>query len=664
MEDIVQRKCKNCGAALDARGAENGVVTCDFCYSAFTLAKKQTTPKALEFLNMGEHELDVCNFDGAYKAYRKAAEECSDEPEAYWGMALSSARVQYLRDIVNNRLQPVCHETSPKRFTDDENYRKALSLATSEQREEYEKKAEEIEVIHGEFRKLEESGLAYDCFICVKVTDGNRHTEDSVMALSLYHKLKAAGFKPFYSEEEMAGRTGADYEALILYALHVSKCMLLICTEERYLKTPWVENEYTRFVGMMHDEEKSKGSIAIVFGEKPIERIPGLHGKIQGVKFNSFDALDRIQTFVRGFVEEDTEKRLREEEAKKREEELRRQLDEMRRQMDELKKGAEKPSPKPDSKFYKCKTCGAQLDSLDAVNGVITCKLCGDKYEINPAPAPKPEFEFEKNETGYTLKKYHGQKHECVIPSEYNGEKVTKIGQEAFRANKPLARVIIPDSITLIGGGAFIDCSSLTYVMIGSGVTSIEVGAFWGCEKLKSIKLPQRITSIGEGAFSDCVELATINLPENVVTIGGGAFKHCVSLTDIDIPKGLTTIENETFNGCCALTKVIIPDNITSIGDFAFFGCTELTNIIIPNNVKSIGSNAFHDCWELTSVTISEGVTIIGEGAFESCDKLSEVIFKKPQGWSVGLFGSAKALSNPEKAAKLLKKSTNLWTRK
>ena len=627
MEDIVQRKCKNCGAALDARGAENGVVTCDFCYSAFTLAKKQTTPKALEFLNMGEHELDVCNFDGAYKAYRKAAEEYPDEPEAYWGMALSSARVQYLRDIVNNRLQPVCHETSPKRFTDDENYRKALSLATSEQREEYEKKAEEIEEIHGEFRKLEASGLAYDCFICVKVTDGNRHTEDSVMALSLYHKLKAAGFKPFYSEEEMAGRTGADYEALILYALHVSKCMLLICTEERYLKTPWVENEYTRFVGMMHDEEKSKGSIAIVFGEKPIERVPGLHGKIQGVKFNSFDALDRIQTFVRGFVEEDTEKRLREEEAKKREEELRRQLDEMRRQMDELKKGAEKPSPKPDSKFYKCKTCGAQLDSLDAVNGVITCKLCGDKYEINPAPAPKKDppkpvtppksdFVFEKNDTGYTLIKYNGTSAECVIPNEYNGEKVTEIGYQAFAVCNSLINIKISDNVMKIGKYAFFNCRSLKDIVIGNGVSVIDFGAFFGCVGLKNLAIPNNVKSIGSYAF----------------------------------------------NGCSSLTQITFGNGITLVGIGIFSGCSSLINISIPYRVEEIKKSSFYGCSSLESVTIGIAVTKIEEGAFVGCNNLSEVIFKNSFEWEE--VGRKLNLSDAREAAHLLKNQRFEWTRK
>lgn len=572
MEEIVQKKCKNCGAALEFADAENGVVTCEFCYSTFTLAKRQTTPRALEFLNMGEHELDVCNFDGAYKAYRKAAEECPDEPEAYWGMALASARVQYLRDIVNNRLQPVCHETSPKRLTEDENYRKALSLATPEQKDEYIKKAEEIEEIRGEFYKLRQSGLGYDCFLCVKVTDGNRHTEDSVMALSLYHKLKAAGYKPFYSEEEMAGRTGADYEALILYALNVSRCMLLICTEERYLKTPWVENEYTRFAEMLHDEEKSRGSIAIVFGEKPIERIPGMRGKIQGVKFNSFDALDRIQNFVRRFTSENTEAKTREEETKEREEELRRQLEEMRRQMDELKKGAEKPTPKPASKFYKCRTCGARLDSVDAVNGVILCKLCGDQYEINPAPASKPEFEFEKNGTGYTLTKYNGKAAECAIPSEYNGEKVTEIGDSAFAENMSLERITVPDSVTAIGSRAF--C---------------------GCESLEKAELSENITDIGDYAFAYCKRIEEIELPDSVKTIGTAAFCECESLL-----------------------RVLFGENLICIGEIAFLATL---------------------CWQ--------------------------VFFENPKGWNADNRSiSEKVLSNPVKAAKLLRTTQGKWTRK
>ena len=93
--------------------------------------------------------------------------------------------------------------------------------------------------------------------MCVKVSDeqgGN--TKDSYEALKLYNHLKKRGYKPFYSEEEIRGRTGTQYEATILYALYTSECMLIVCSKEEYLLTPWVKNEYSRFMELIHDERK------------------------------------------------------------------------------------------------------------------------------------------------------------------------------------------------------------------------------------------------------------------------------------------------------------------------------------------------------------------------------------------------------------------------
>ena len=64
------------------------------------------------------------------------------------------------------------------------------------------------------------------------------------------------------------------------------------------------------------------------------------------------------------------------------------------------------------------------------------------------------------------------------IPSVYNGEKVTGIGDEAFWR-----------------------CANLTGVAIPEGVTSIGELAFFDCTSLKDIALPDGLTSIGEGAF-------------------------------------------------------------------------------------------------------------------------------------------------------------------
>lgn len=147
--------------------------------------------------------------------------------------------------------------------------------------------------------ELKNSGLDYDTFICVKVSDGEGgFTRDSVWAGKLYDNIKRAGMKPFYYEREIGDRVGEDYEALILYALYSSESMIVVCSNEDYLRTPWVQNEYTRYHSMMNDRKKASNSITIAFSNNVIERIPGIPGKIQGVELHSFDASQKINEFV------------------------------------------------------------------------------------------------------------------------------------------------------------------------------------------------------------------------------------------------------------------------------------------------------------------------------------------------------------------------------
>ena len=240
MEEL---RCKNCDAALDVSAAAGGVVKCFFCGSAFTLPKQNQSSEVLSYLRMGQNELNCCAFDRAYAAFSRAAELDPTEPEAHFGLALSEFKVQYVRDAVNHRLQPVCHESAVRSFSECKHVQNALRCATNEQRKDYVEKANEIDSIRRKFTELAASGLSYDCFICVKVTDEEgKYTKDGVDAGKIYHTLLQNGIRPFYSEYEMANRAGADYEAVILYALTVCKCMLIVCGNEEYLQTPWVKN--------------------------------------------------------------------------------------------------------------------------------------------------------------------------------------------------------------------------------------------------------------------------------------------------------------------------------------------------------------------------------------------------------------------------------------
>lgn len=306
MAELQRTTCKCCGEPLDISKAVNGVIRCAFCDSVYIKAKEETKPAALNFLQMGEHDLDTCKFDDAYTAYAKAAELDPNEPEAWFGMALATFKVQYLKDEKPDtppRLQPICHEISNKKFTENKNYLNALKCATPQQKQEYVKKAQEIDYILAEFYQLKNSGVDYDCFLCVKVSDENKgQTKDCQAAYDLYYHLKGKGYSPFFSETEIKNKVGADYEARILYALFVSECMLIVCSDEQYLHTKWVKNEYTRYMSLSENYAKERNNIAFAFRGTPIEKLPGRSGRIEGIDLNRPDAYSRIEEYISSFA--------------------------------------------------------------------------------------------------------------------------------------------------------------------------------------------------------------------------------------------------------------------------------------------------------------------------------------------------------------------------
>ena len=538
--NLQQLKCKTCGEALDISLAESGVIRCAVCESCFTLPKT-ADQKVLDFLSQGEHDLDTGRFEDAYSAFSKACELDKTEPEAYWGMALAEFKIQYLKDEVNNSLLPICHEINDKDFADSSNFLKALRYATDAQCVEYEKKGEEINYIKNEFYKIAKTGVKYDCFICVKVSDENGgRTQDYKAADDIYFELKGKGYKPFFSERELVGVTGADYEARILYALKSSECMLVVCFDEAYLRTKWVKNEYSRYLKLVNDEEKESDSIALVFGDRPVEKLPGKKGKIQGIALNSLTAMERIVSFVDSHTPEARKRREAQEKQKSQEDEAQRQ------------------------KFAEQEERLRQLEELF-------------KAQQNATVAkPKPRAALTYNNAGFeiwdgVLKRYKGTATGVVIP-----DGVTSIGDYAFRDCSKLINVTIPDSVTGIGKWAFNGCYGLTSITIPDSVTSIGDYAFFCCNKLTSIIIPDGVTSIGNDTFDSCYRLLSVTIPDSVTSIGESAFKWCRSLTNIAIPGSVTSIGKGAFDGCWGLTSIIIPDSVTSIGESAFVECSSL----------------------------------------------------------------------------------------
>ena len=110
------------------------------------------------------------------------------------------------------------------------------------------------------------------------------------------------------------------------------------------------------------------------------------------------------------------------------------------------------------------------------------------------------------------LIKYKGDAHHVEIPSEINGYPVVSIGDEAFRGNRNVLRVTIPDSVTSIGSFAFAECPKLQSVELSGSVSRISDGAFYRCPKLAQLTIPEGVTALDPMTFYDCYAL-TVTAP-------------------------------------------------------------------------------------------------------------------------------------------------------
>ena len=184
-------------------------------------------------------------------------------------------------------------------------------------------------------------------------------------------------------------------------------------------------------------------------------------------------------------------------------------------------------------------------------------------------------YDWDKDvKDGIEITRYVGDQNDVRIPSTINNYKVTRIGSSAFRYNRNITSVVIPNTVLIIDGGAI------------------------------------------NGAFAGCTKLASVTIPNSVTTIGNNVFNGCTSLTSITLPNSVTSIGNNAFLGCTGLTRITLPNSVTSIGRDAFRDCSALTSITIPRSVTSIGVTAFKDCTNLTSVTFQGTISSNDFGVF------------------------------------------------
>lgn len=301
-----------------------------------------------------------------------------------------------------------------------------------------------------------------------------------------------------------------------------------------------------------------------------------------------------------------------------------------------------------------------------------------------------------------------------------DGGSVENIGSHAFSYLEDIGDIVIPEGVKTIEYSAFRNCYGVTSLTLPSTVTSIDSSAFYYCVIQSITVAPQNtvyksignclieiesktlikgcnssvipddgsVEIIGRMAFMDCKTITEISIPEGVVSIQSQAFYN-TNANSISLPDTLQFIGDDAFlitpyysdknnwdNGALYIGKYLIKANSSLSSEYtvrdgtlaiackAFQYNKSIIKLVIPDSVKYIGNSAFDYCSNLTEIEMGDGVQIIGSFAFTGCQALESVAFTNPESWARYTEGtdseqiSKEDMSNPEKAAELLRKTS------
>lgn len=284
-------KCKMCGAALDIAPGQK-IAKCRYCGTTQTLPEAGNEHIAELFSRANDLRRNN-EFDEALSVYQDIISHEPNNPEARWGVCLCRYGIEYVDDIASGKKIPTCHRASPKTILDDPDYLAAIRNSDAVSKCVLEKEAKYIASVQQEIISISQKEKPYDVFISYKETDaaGNR-TEDSVLAHDIYDRLTSEGYRVFFSRISLRDVVGSRYEPYIYAALMSAKAMIVVATSSAYLNSPWVKNEWARYLSFM---KKRKDAFFIpCYKGIGISDLPGVFRPFQSIDLGSLGALQDL----------------------------------------------------------------------------------------------------------------------------------------------------------------------------------------------------------------------------------------------------------------------------------------------------------------------------------------------------------------------------------
>ncbi len=246
------------------------------------------------------------------------------------------------------------------------------------------------------------------------------------------------------------------------------------------------------------------------------------------------------------------------------------------------------------------------------------------------------DWKYELSEDGTAkIIKYLGSESTVNIPAELDGVSVRTLGNDVFRGNDNVTKVIIPDGVTTVES-TFYMTDNIEAIEISGTVENISKRAFFCCYGLQSIEVAEENEhySSADGILYDKAGKILVNVPANKkmesfeiptgVEVIGELSIRCLDIKELIIPDTVTKIERYSIysNG---LTELTIPGSVDTLEDEAIYYCSDLESIKIEEgNLKEISTMAINTCYKLERIELPSNITSIG--FFFDCTALKEII--------------------------------------
>lgn len=218
----------------------------------------------------------------------------------------------------------------------------------------------------------------------------------------------------------------------------------------------------------------------------------------------------------------------------------------------------------------------------------------------------------------------------CSITDlDFSKTNITYIGDYAFGGCESLKTVVLNKNTTYLSG--FNNCPNLEHVEFTDKVTAIGQSAFKDDENTTFSAIPDSVYQVYSMAFQNSgITQAVFNTTNDSPGISTYAFAKCKKLSSVALPERLNTIASGTFLDC-SLKSITVPDAVTTVGDYAFEGSLiESVKIGKNSSLKYIRETAFANCVNLTSFTIPKNAWTVYKNAFCGDINLKTVIVNSP----------------------------------